>query len=68
MNKAFSLIELLIVISIVGILAAIAVPSYQHYTIRAKLHSAAVLLNSYDNKLQLSMQKIPCSLQRRSWA
>lgn len=36
-NKAFSLIELLIVISIVGILAAIAAPAYRSYALKARL-------------------------------
>jgi len=35
-NKGFSLIELMIVISIIGILAAVAVPSYQQYVYKAK--------------------------------
>lgn len=51
MQKGFTLIELMIVVAIIGILAAIAIPAYQNYTTRSQVSEALGMASTYKGEM-----------------
>jgi type IV pilus assembly protein PilA len=51
LQKGFTLIELMIVIAIIGILAAIAIPAYQNYTIRSQVTEGLSLADGFKTSI-----------------
>ncbi len=57
-QKGFTLIELMIVVAIIGILAAIALPAYQDYTIRAKMSEVMLAASAMRTTVAESFQSL----------
>jgi len=53
-QQGFTLIELMIVVAIIGILAAVAIPAYQDYTIKAKVQEGVNLSNPHRTALGIA--------------
>jgi type IV pilus assembly protein PilA len=56
MQKGFTLIELMIVVAIIGILAAVALPAYQDYTIRAKVSELMLSASGFKTSISEKAQ------------
>ena len=61
LQKGFTLIELMIVVAIIGILAAVALPAYQDYTIRARVSELILAASSAKNTVTENIQNNPAT-------
>ena len=67
LQKGFTLIELMIVVAIIGILAAVALPAYQDYTVKAKMSEVILAASTCRTSMTETIQTSTTAIAALGW-